>query len=101
LKLPVLFEHYLEHKTKNSELSFFDFMALHYNQEFDHDKNDHKLPFKGHETCVSSIFIATIAPVFVLSITKPDYYDEKQIITFRNNHFHSSVISSIWQPPRA
>jgi hypothetical protein len=100
LKLPVLVEHYLEHKSTDKSLSFLDFLALHYNQAFDHDSTDSKLPFKSQETNCSINIIATLSPNFVLSISKTDNYAEKQKSVYHKNHFIASVISTIWQPPR-
>jgi hypothetical protein len=101
LKLPVLLEHYTEHKKQNSDLSFLDFLSLHYNQAFDHDNTDHKLPFKSHDSNISMNIVAFIAQPFSVILAKPIVFIDKTEIGFRQPNFTSSVISTIWQPPRA
>ena len=101
LKLPILIEHFNEHKAKDNELSFLDFLSLHYNQEFDHDNTDNKLPFKSHSNCASASIIAFIAPPFVIDLAKPTFFEPKTLAIFHQVIFKSSVISTIWQPPRA
>lgn len=101
LKLPILIEHYAEHKAQNSELTFMDFLSLHYNQEFDHDTNDKKLPFKSHESNISSSIVAFISQPILVSFSKPIDYKVRIESTFHNVIFSSTVISTIWQPPRA
>lgn len=48
-KLPVLAAHFNEHRTQNPEISFTDFLAMHYGGD-DHNDNDQErdeqLPFK-------------------------------------------------------
>jgi hypothetical protein len=50
VKLPRLFEHYFEHKTCDTHLSFYNFIKMHYadpdHQESDED-NHKKLPLKS------------------------------------------------------
>lgn len=101
LKLPVLVEHYKEHKAKDSDLTFWDFMCLHYNQEFAHDNTDNKLPFKSHSSCVSMPVIAFSTPQFTLNLEKPIFFEPKILSVFHNIIFKSLVVSTIWQPPRA
>jgi hypothetical protein len=101
LKLPILIEHFKEHKAQDNDLSFLDFLSLHYSQEFDHDKTDNKLPFKSHSNCVSMSIVAFIAPPFVINLAKPTFIEPKALSVFHKVIFKSTVISTIWQPPRA
>ncbi|MES2794967.1 MAG: hypothetical protein V4683_03320 [Bacteroidota bacterium] len=101
LKLPILIEHYSEHKTQNNEMSFWDFLSLHYNQEFNHDNTDNKLPFKSHNICSGISLVAFIPNPFGLTFLKSPEYQPKKHTFYHKVFFISSVISSIWQPPRA
>ena len=66
LKFPELIRHYHHHHSRNSSLSFIDFLAMHYGNSTDHGKegrDDMKLPFKAvefhliaHATVVPRIF---------------------------------------------
>lgn len=101
LKLPILIEHFKEHKAQNNSLSFLDFLSLHYNQEFDHDKTDNKLPFKSHSNCVSMSIVAFINSPFIIHLSKTTFFEPKTLSVYHKVIFKSSVISTIWQPPRA
>jgi hypothetical protein len=101
LKLPVLIEHYKEHKAQNTEMSFIDFLSLHYNQEFAHDDTDNKLPFKSHSNCASVSIVAFIAQPFTINLEKPIYFEPKILSVYHNVIFKSLAISTIWQPPKA
>lgn len=48
-KVPVLMEHYQEHKLRNGDITFLDFMIMHYVSDdgvHDDDNRDMELPFK-------------------------------------------------------
>ena len=103
LKLPLLVEHYMEHKQENKDLSFIGFLEIHYAQgspkDADYDK-DMKLPFK---TIANSSFTS----IYLFTPT-PD--KQNLIICLKNNKEHfsdysftfsSAFLSSIWQPPKS
>lgn len=106
LKLPLLIEHYLEHKTRNATLSLSSFMAIHYaddhlenhpqDEDYDQDK---RLPFMVHSTTLNFIFLSpTVCKLEVIKMdqdvpeTKIPFADDRLIV--------SSYLSNIWQPPR-
>jgi hypothetical protein len=101
LKLPILIEHYKEHKAKENDLSFLDFLSQHYNQEFAHDKTDNKLPFKSHSNCIAMSAVAFIAQPFAINLPKPNFTEPHPLSVYHKVFFKSSVTSTIWQPPRA
>jgi hypothetical protein len=100
LKLPILIEHYLEHKAQNNQLSLLDFLALHYNQSFDHDKNDHKLPFKSKECNTSANVLAHFEPALTFIAIKQADFTIKIYSVFYKVPFTSAGFSKIWQPPK-
>jgi hypothetical protein len=102
IKFPLLTSHYLEHKSVSQNLSFFDFLMMHYASDDNNDKDeerDMQLPFKvihqsyfslfsfsiHHNFKLSDIIICTQCQPFALSDEDTDY-----------SHF----ISTIWQPPK-
>lgn len=104
LKVPSLFEHYLEHKTKNQNITFADFIYLHYSQESDNDgdtSKDMKLPFKSHSCSVFSVNFVPLTEVQCSSL-----YTFLEITTRKsvNNNYtflvSSSHLKAIWQPPQ-
>lgn len=104
LKLPLLIEHFIEHKEENKQITFWEFLSLHYKttnvKDADYEK-DMKLPFKSQSGLFSSITIFHLFPNFdnllnnILPASKKSY-----VIT--SEHFiDSSAVCSIWQPPKS
>jgi hypothetical protein len=102
LKLPVLFEHFSEHRKDDSEMNFWSFINLHYFEPLTYDQDyerDRQLPFQG------------TTPLFIISVN----LCECQLISFEvtpvlevdNNYYlfndnAKPQFSSfdIFQPPR-
>jgi len=100
LKFPLLIQHYLQHKQKDSSLSFLEFVKLHYAAK-DHpndndDNEDSKLPFKSGgdishiDTPVLEKRVET-GEIIHLQKTTTTYYSER----IPN---HRSI--AIFHPPR-
>jgi hypothetical protein len=104
LKLPLLIEHYEEHKEENKGLTFLGFLEMHYAQntpqDGDYDK-DMKLPFKSTTTSnLASISFCAALP----------QYKQNPILYYRNDKqqfpdfsftYSSAYLSTIWQPPKS
>ena len=104
LKLPMLVQHYIEHKEENKDLSLIGFLEIHYAhgspKDADYDK-DMKLPFKSiTNSNVSSISFCTPLPFFK---NNPIVYFENKKQQFSEYSFtySSAFLSSIWQPPKS
>jgi len=104
LKLPMLIEHYLFHKQKDSELNFFDFLSMHYSRGHEHHhsgtKNPHeKLPFQHMNNPIHQVFSLPEA-----SEIKSDnnsifvYKPRKRAVS--DLFVEKEVLFSIWQPPK-
>ena len=98
LRMPILLEHYSEHKQKVSDISFWDFLVMHYKTDVSHDSDDNQLPFKdpGHSFTASTLALPIHKMVLkeTITLTKIDYsfsYSET---------FIASHLSKIFQPPR-
>jgi hypothetical protein len=98
LRLPLLFEHYAEHKIKVNDLTFWEFLTMHYKTDVAHDDHDNQLPFKvpGHEFTASIVALPTpkvslIEPTLSVKVTHTSSY--------REAHFESQL-QDIFQPPR-
>lgn len=99
-KMPVLIEHYKEHRSANPSLSFFQFLKLHYEKiEIDDDyQRDQQLPFR--DVCATTFTLVTEAPPAMVSIEKKAsivkriFYNEDI-----KNYFHQ-FLQDIFQPPR-
>jgi hypothetical protein len=99
LRLPILVEHFIEHREKVPEISFLQFLAMHYKTDVAHDATDMELPFKD---CSNSLAI----PSFALPEQK--VYLSAEIPAHTRVYFStyisfvsSSALDEIFQPPRA
>ena len=97
LRLPLLMEHYQEHKQKTN-LSFWEFLVMHYQTDVPHDDTDMRLPFKDCKHAASGIAVAlpghslVLKPLTVERRGKP------------NSYYHSNIpqlrAGEIFQPPK-
>jgi hypothetical protein len=100
--LPDLLNHYQKHKLQSPEITFTEFLSLHY-EDSNHlasSPSDHKdLPFSKrlHNTVTS-----VISQLMIVSIPESTY-----IIVVKSADSHNrgsqpiGIASSVWQPPRA
>ncbi|MEN9523358.1 MAG: hypothetical protein RL065_1735, partial [Bacteroidota bacterium] len=76
VKLPLLMEHFVEHKTQNNKLSFLQFLTIHYSgstqKDADYDK-DMKLPFKSQDDCINTTSINFSLIDNKVEISKPEF----------------------------
>lgn len=102
LSLPVLFEHYQEHKQRNSDINIISFLVQHYSGENKQGEDQHhqQLPFKGNhcEEISTSIFLP--ADNIIASILYTVNRAEKAT-RYKSPFNSSSIHFTIWQPPRA
>ena len=104
LKLPLLAEHFSEHKSLNKGTTFWDFLVMHYTNNdieyADHDE-DMRLPFKSHEGSVHSIVLSFIHNPFSQATIKPSVVvNLKEYKPKEDIFFNSTYHSNIWQPPK-
>ncbi len=100
LKVPILFEHYQEHKLMNPRGTLLGFFQEHYfnggrvNPDYTRDM---QLPFKSHSQC--QVNFDTISPGPETTLGVPGFHEV--IITFDNkvDSLPSAIHFSIWQPP--
>lgn len=101
LKLPILVEHFQEHRLLNKEITLVHFLKEHYicHTEIDNDdQRDMQLPFKTTDF-VTAITVACEEPVV---------FDLDQDIDFIEREFNvhpqylpaTGTLESIFQPPR-
>ncbi len=104
VKLPLLIEHYQEHKKENNDITLLQFLAIHYThgnvKDADYDK-DMQLPFKTHDGCINASIAAFVPFNFSTSVEKPCTTENKSYPTLKDKFLANSFLSNIWQPPRA
>jgi hypothetical protein len=99
MKFPELVKHYFEHKESAQNLSFLDFLNLHYSSDSKNtDQHDHhQLPFKSHECQHAQILIVDAIPTYEMPAV---YAPEREFYCKEKNFVFSEVLGSIWQPPQ-
>jgi hypothetical protein len=104
VKIPVLIEHFIEHKEKNTELSLWQFLDMHYAhgdvKDADYDR-DMQLPFKSHDGCISSLMPVFVPGSFSLILERPIPLENNNYFIYTEQFLNSAFLSSIWQPPKS
>jgi hypothetical protein len=102
LKVPSLIRHFTEHKALNHEISFMDFLSMHYWGEDlndDDDEKDMQLPFKKFEIQHTSFLFVPFTTSFTFKNTdwpiKADYGPDKPQVHY------NAALGSLFRPPRA
>jgi hypothetical protein len=103
LKLPTLVDHFSEHKHKDSSITLWKFLCIHYAhgnvKDGDYDK-DSKLPFKTNDNCNSTNHI-TILPEQKFCFNTILVSSEKKVLNkFYPSFSNSTYLEAIWQPPK-
>lgn len=103
MKLPVLVQHYYEHRQLDAGISFTKFLVDHYNDipHTDNDEErDNQLPFKRVDT---NMFTSPVLPAtFTVALKKPVAPVVCDTPYPKNdNLLPSASISKIWQPPKS
>lgn len=98
LRLPLLIEHYREHKQQVEDLSFWDFLVMHYKTDVAHDNQDHRLPFKDRAHSCAAVALTLPFQKIVLREIGP--LAEVHHSSIYNEVFIASHCCEIFQPPR-
>lgn len=101
-RLPLLVEHYRQHKHLHPETTIYGFFKMHYLDKTVVDADyaqDMQLPFKTeHIHCFS---LQMFVPETMLTLTTVFYPLIKKKIVSRGLMLPRSLLSSIFRPPRA
>ena len=104
LKLPVVFQHFAEHKVENRDISFLQFLDMHYMHgspmDKDHDR-DMQLPFKSTDDCVSFFSNVFVPLLQQPAINNPTAGSQKKNYILRNHYIIPAYLANIWQPPKS
>lgn len=102
-KLPVLIEHFKEHKQWDSSTSFLSFLYMHYFQEsnkYGDYAKDMEMPFKMHDHSFSSVMGFVVYPINYAINSKTLAQDKEQKQITNSSNYSSRYLTSIWQPPK-
>lgn len=99
-KIPVLIEHFSEHKCKDKSLSFSDFIYSHYTNDVPEHDTDTKLPFKSHVDIVQPSALIASNVIEIEQITSFLTLTHEVNLPKSTFFISTSHLSSIWQPPK-
>jgi hypothetical protein len=100
-KIPVLWQHYLEHQQKDNTITFLQYLSHHYETHDDHDDDhdrDKELPFKDFEHC--AFVQAMTLPTDKLELKLENYIFKKIYACYYNKFITAFHLTEIWQPPK-
>ena len=99
----MLLEHFIEHKKEKTDMSFGEFLKIHYGGKTEYDQDyekDMKLPFKMHND-FSDKFVAVYSSAGLPSLLPYFSNLTLQIVSVSKLFFvPTAYFSAIWQPPR-
>jgi hypothetical protein len=98
MRLPLLVEHFTEHKKLVGDISFWEFLVMHYNTNVSHDADDNRLPFKDKN---HSFVAPTLAlPIHKMILNDIQFIAKETHTFFYQETFIASHLSDIFQPPK-
>ncbi len=101
IKLPILVEHYFEHKRIDKCITLLEFIQMHYLMDESNNPDyarDMQLPFKTIE--VNSISTFVVIPFVGFQLFKPDLNLHSTVISGRLQWHSGLFLDHIWQPPK-
>ena len=102
LRLPILVSHFIQHTYNHNGVTLIHFLTDHYLDKHQNEKQDDHgdLPFHSHSDFSSNQNIALNLEIKLFKFIPNYYFKEPQKIAFLQNYFSSSVLLSIWRPPK-
>jgi hypothetical protein len=98
LRLPLLVRHYQEHREQVTDITFWQFLAMHYETDVPHDDQDTRLPFKTCHHSLASTALAVTSQRITLTIPLPVVV--KMGLSPDHSVPNASYLEEIFQPPR-
>ncbi len=101
-KIPSLLEHYSQHKNQNAQLSFGDFMFMHYVGDDANDQDnssDEQLPFKStSENCGLNLIGIWVPNASMKMNELVELRSERVVGFYDQNYFHKHQ-TTLFRPP--
>jgi hypothetical protein len=100
-KLRNIVAHFQEHQEIEKDISFIDFIAMHYGESSMHrGAHTHNKPFPFHKYSGSANFFAAVLPVF--GTTENKFYNSQNLIhgVLVSENRIDSFNGDVWLPPK-
>jgi hypothetical protein len=101
LKIPILVQHFVEHRALEPGTTFWGFMKEHYQGKFEMDEDyqrDNQLPFRTAD-CISNSFVAYEIPA-TIEIQPQEFEERAEFVIINENEIPHRATTDIFQPPR-
>jgi hypothetical protein len=103
LRIPLLIQHFVQHRQQDPSISFMAFIRLHYVGQIvidDDYQQDKELPFRETDCCVISSSVTCECPATNIEIARyTEEINNEFVLNDEDNHSFLSV-ADIFQPPR-
>lgn len=103
LKLPLLIEHFQEHKSEKKETTVLGFFVLHYLSGNIKDSDYHedmKLPFKTHDFSCYNLTIQDLPKIFEFNFSEIKIFENKNKNFYYFLNFSEGKTFSFYPPPK-
>ena len=104
LRMPVLIQHFIEHRHQDPSISLLSFLNLHYIHQYIKDEDyqrDNQLPFRHTDCCVANTTISCECPVNAVIELPVRSIETKNEFVLHDEDNHSLLaVADIFQPPR-
>lgn len=104
LRIPVLIQHFVEHRQQDPSISLLAFLSLHYIHQYVVDEDyqqDQQLPFRHADCCAATVSISCECPgntVIELPVRTTETRNE--FISYDEEQHSLLSVTDIFQPPR-
>ncbi len=101
LKVPILVQHFMEHRSIDPGTTFWAFIREHYQGKFELDEDyqrDNQLPFRTVNIVSNAVVIFDPPHVIEVPVSLPPVKQEFPLVNDNNNPITSP--QDIFQPPR-
>jgi hypothetical protein len=104
LRMPVLIQHFIEHRQEDPSISLLSFLSLHYIHQYVQDEDyqrDQQLPFRHSDCCITYTTICCECPgnAIIEMPARTTEIKNEFILHDEDNHTLLSI-ADIFQPPR-
>jgi hypothetical protein len=99
-KLPLFFQHFIEHQQQDERMTLLDFMSMHYwghDIKDNDDKKDQQLPFKNMS--VNTILTFTHPTPILLTFPEHVFYNKVNNPDFRQHFVPDGIVTTLLRPP--
>ena len=104
LRIPVLIQHFIEHRHQDPSISLLSFLSLHYIHQFEMDEDhqrDEQLPFRHADCCAVTTNLSCECPANTVMELPVRTVETKNEFILHNEDSHSLLsVADIFQPPR-